>query len=394
MAVKLEFINVIVPISVIETKYPGGWEKCLSDHNAAIGGRVWFDEYLFRDGAMNPMDTGLIVERWAKLGLTPAIGDPQKWADLCVVEGLLGGPTAPCNWIEVAEDGSSASLKGAPSSPVIGRDNVRMPKPRGSKSEPARTAIDPPHRFPSEVADKLGIYVYRLIDPRNGQTFYVGKGQGDRVFQHARGVLPDEDRTSSTKLQRIKEIIASGFEVAHVIHRHGLDEKTALHVEAALIDALPGLTNLVGGHGSDECGVAHADEIIRRYSAAPFIPTHRILLISIANSVDDESRSNIYEATRFAWRLDPARARKADLVLAHRRGVVVGVFLAHEWLPATVTNFPGLTSEVASDRWGFNGIDAPEEARRQYLQRRVPEEFRRRGAANPIRFIEPVTGQT
>ena len=38
--------------------------------------------------------------------------------------------------------------------------------------------------FPPEVQGILGIYVYRLIDPRNGQTFYVGKGKGNRVFQH------------------------------------------------------------------------------------------------------------------------------------------------------------------------------------------------------------------
>ena len=30
-------------------------------------------------------------------------------------------------------------------------------------------------------------YVYDLIDPRDLRTFYVGKGQGDRVSQHLRG---------------------------------------------------------------------------------------------------------------------------------------------------------------------------------------------------------------
>ncbi len=38
--------------------------------------------------------------------------------------------------------------------------------------------------FPIEVIAELKHYVYRLIDPRNGETFYVGKGQGNRVFQH------------------------------------------------------------------------------------------------------------------------------------------------------------------------------------------------------------------
>ena len=30
--------------------------------------------------------------------------------------------------------------------------------------------------FPPDIAEQLGWYVYRLIDPRNGETFYIGKG--------------------------------------------------------------------------------------------------------------------------------------------------------------------------------------------------------------------------
>ncbi len=40
------------------------------------------------------------------------------------------------------------------------------------------------NEFPSEVIEDLKFYVYRLIDPRNGETFYVGKGVGNRVFHH------------------------------------------------------------------------------------------------------------------------------------------------------------------------------------------------------------------
>ena len=43
--------------------------------------------------------------------------------------------------------------------------------------------------FPKEIFPKLKYYVYRLIDPRNGETFYVGKGKGDRVFAHANGEI-------------------------------------------------------------------------------------------------------------------------------------------------------------------------------------------------------------
>ena len=43
--------------------------------------------------------------------------------------------------------------------------------------------------FSVDVANKLGNYVYRLIDPRDFQTFYVGRGVGNRVFQHAKDEL-------------------------------------------------------------------------------------------------------------------------------------------------------------------------------------------------------------
>lgn len=75
--------------------------------------------------------------------------------------------------------------------------------------------------FTKEVSAILGFYVYRLIDPRNGETFYVGKGTADRVFAHAEEKLEGVDAVSE-RLRRIREIRAAGFKVAHVIHRHGL----------------------------------------------------------------------------------------------------------------------------------------------------------------------------
>lgn len=107
----------------------------------------------------------------------------------------------------------------------------------------------PSESFPADVARKLKTYVYRLIDPRNGETFYLGKGQGNRVFSHIRAEQNLEGDDLDNKVKRIREIRLAGFEVAHVIHRHGMDEKTAFEVEAALIDAYPGLTNAAGGAG-------------------------------------------------------------------------------------------------------------------------------------------------
>ena len=68
MAIKLEFFDLIVPIDNIKKKYPGGWKQCLKDHDGNIGGRVWYDEHLFRDGAMSPNDIAYLVDWWSEKG--------------------------------------------------------------------------------------------------------------------------------------------------------------------------------------------------------------------------------------------------------------------------------------------------------------------------------------
>ena len=97
--------------------------------------------------------------------------------------------------------------------------------------------------FPVEVIKKLKFYVYRLIDPRNGETFYVGKGQGNRMFQHSKGALTSkgiDGVSESNKMQKVRQIMAAGLHVIHVIHRPHMEESVATEVESALIDAYPG----------------------------------------------------------------------------------------------------------------------------------------------------------
>lgn len=130
MAVRLEFIDFLVPIATIRVKYPGGWEQCLADHDGLVGGRVWYDEYLFRDGAMNPLDIRYLVDRWRALGLTPMMArdGTQCWKDVCVVESLFGGATLPCDWIEVDCEQRIAYLQGTDAGPIVGRNSFAPDK--------------------------------------------------------------------------------------------------------------------------------------------------------------------------------------------------------------------------------------------------------------------------
>ena len=121
MAIVTEFINFIVPIQTIKDKYPGGWEQCLKDHEGLINHRVWFDDHLFRDGAMNPIDMEDIVEEWSSLGFDcmELRGGKRYWKDVCVFEG---GPTLPCEWLSVDRTSRAAYLTGTEVGRIVGRN--------------------------------------------------------------------------------------------------------------------------------------------------------------------------------------------------------------------------------------------------------------------------------
>lgn len=242
--------------------------------------------------------------------------------------------------------------------------------------------------FPSEITEQLGYYVYRLIDPRNGETFYVGKGRGNRVFHHVsanlkQAELADDEDALAIKMRRVREIRSEGLQVIHVIQRHGLTEKEAFHVEGALIDAFPGLTNVQSGHGNSDKGAMHADAIVRKYAAQRLEPDHRIVFFTIRRSVLTERGA--YEGCRGVWRMSRSRAERADLVMPVTDGVVVGVFVPERWIDATIVSFPAHITEDLSGRIGFIGHDAEDEIRTRYIGKRLPANLET-GTQNPVRY--------
>ena len=248
--------------------------------------------------------------------------------------------------------------------------------------------------FPAEIHDKLLYYVYRLIDPRDGSTFYIGKGQGNRVFAHVKGSLKfenDEEDDKTAKIRTINQIKNAGLEPIHIIHRHGMNQDEAFQVEAALIDATPGLTNEVGGRNSSDFGPAHAQQLIQRYRKETMVidPTHKIMLINVKGSIEERE---LYDAVRFAWRVNKEKAEGANYVFAVSGGICRDVFVAKEWRHAIKENFPGLTTDTKEDtkRFGFIGELAPEPIRIRYKGKRLPDNMKpKKGAQSPIRYYYP-----
>ncbi len=263
--------------------------------------------------------------------------------------------------------------------------------------------------FPAGVAEQLKWYVYRLIDPRNAETFYVGKGKGDRIFSHIKGdytatvsqgasLGDEEDKEDATdlKMKRIHEIRSVGLEVGHIVHRHGIErEDVAYEVEAALIDAYPGLTNRVDGRGSGDFGSRHVEEIVSQYAAEEFSVDAPFMLIYIGRYLD--AVGDPYEAVRWRWKINVERARRYRLVLAHANGLIIGAYRPSEWLPATRENFPSKFGELEEDsvdpetgrptRWGFIGEPAERDIWSLYVGKRVPQKYR--GKQNPVQYCAP-----
>ena len=99
MPVALEFINLIIRRDAIDEKWEGGWEAFVSDISPAI---ECYDDYIFRTGAMNPMDMGNRVDYLESKGLLSRIKDENGqtvWKDMCVYEALFGH-SGTCDWLD------------------------------------------------------------------------------------------------------------------------------------------------------------------------------------------------------------------------------------------------------------------------------------------------------
>src|SRR6201988_1280772 len=90
-------------------------------------------------------------------------------------------------------------------------------------------------------------YVYALVDPRDGEIFYVGKGSGRRAYAHEAAVRRGCEK-NGFKAERIAAIIAAGQSVQVQFVATALEEREAFRQERRLIASMAGrLTNVTSG---------------------------------------------------------------------------------------------------------------------------------------------------
>jgi hypothetical protein len=247
-------------------------------------------------------------------------------------------------------------------------------------------ASDPATGFSPYVQERLGCYVYLLSDPRDKKIFYVGKGTGNRIFAHVRDAL--DEIHESDKLERIRQIRRSGFQVGYELLRFGLTEETAFDVEAAAIQllGLHDLTNLVDGHHVSGTGRMSVDVAISLIDAPPVGEiTEAVLLIRIPKLwYPSISEDELYDSTAGWWRIGDRGRTRAEYAFCVVKGIVREVYRIHSWRQRHEGD-RGWEEDVGkAPRWGFNGEIAGGMA--HYKNRSVRHLYRQ-GDANPIRYI-------
>ncbi|MEM9724385.1 MAG: hypothetical protein AAF909_02850 [Pseudomonadota bacterium] len=242
-------------------------------------------------------------------------------------------------------------------------------------------------RFSSRVAEALGFYVYRLVDPRDGETFYVGRGVGNRVFDHMDDAERERGgRERSPKTDRIRAIHDAGQKVVTVIHRHGLrDDAETAAVEAVLIEAYPNLTNKVAGAGTSRFGVRTTQAAIESYDDPPAnFDKYKCVTLSITprwpefETDEPSSWAAIYALSRHGWSLDLKRAERAEWAVIHARGIVRAVFKIDAWAPMSDPLFAAFPGRKRDGAVGFIAAPAQWFVWDNWVGRRVPSAYRTR----------------
>lgn len=242
--------------------------------------------------------------------------------------------------------------------------------------------------FSQKTIDELGYYVYVYSNPDTHKPFYVGKGKGNRVFAH----LFDEG--DSQKVEYVQSLMKAGKEPIIEILVHGVDEETALKVEAAAIDliGIENLTNRQRGHHSSVYGKIEVSLLESRYNCEELSLddfNDNVMLIKINKLYrNDMNAHELYEATRAYWRVNLEQAKKVKYAMAVYYGMVLEVYEIADWFPAfsTMVYQKVDNPEDLKHRYEFVGRIAPEEIRKRYKDKSVANIFSK-GEQYPIRYI-------
>jgi hypothetical protein len=262
--------------------------------------------------------------------------------------------------------------------------------------------------FSPATIEAIKCYVYVLTDEAD-RIFYVGKGQGNRIFAHVeevrrllredpQGVLQkseDDDVEQDglgLKRQRIANILQQGKAPGMYIVREGMSPEQALLMEAALISVLDwqlagNLTNQVAGQGTSHFGLKTVEELEAtkgepfRIATLPDIAScDEVIAINVNRRWSEvvTGQATLLEVSQGVWKLSKKRASKCPYAIIHANGIVRGVFKISSW-----------SDPDADGKYAFESSGPQPLAGRDFKDKNASSLFGAGGSGsqNPIRYV-------
>lgn len=226
--------------------------------------------------------------------------------------------------------------------------------------------------FSKILRQKLKYFVYALVDPFTDDIFYIGKGSGNRPFNHF-----SKNEKNLEKRNRIKSIIAQGNKPKIEIIRYGLSSSEALNIETTLIDAigLEKLTNLNYGHSSYKGRLKL--EVVEQLLGGEPLDVKSIEFNTIFFYCHNAyPKYNLYDSARQFWNVSYKKVSekvngdfKFKYAFAMQGNHVLEVYRILEWFEAgkTVSTREYIPTNIK--RWEFIGSFAEPKIRKKYKNR-------------------------
>ena len=207
-------------------------------------------------------------------------------------------------------------------------------------------------------------YVYCLTDLKKDKILYIGKGCGNRIFEHEWVASRSQDPVSGEIVDRKLKAISKCKKLGRYIISYHLTEVEALAAESTLIHFVESvlgkkLKNKIAGHGPGGISVEKLD---RRFGFSP-LPLDEInsneliLVIKIHNAFDldtdeeldyrfdNQDDANLKSRTLGNWVIGKDVASKVKYVIGVHTGLQNAVVSAYE-----VDGFETMVEETKNGR--------------------------------------------